>query len=328
MAQGYQLSQALYVAAKLGVADLVAEGRRTPLQLATILDVHPDPLARVVRALVVAGVFTEEEDGGIGLNDAAEALKRDAPGHIRDVVVNFGEEMYRSFGSLLHTVQTGETAFNSVYGMPLFDYYGEHPDAEASGSARMTARTLAAAVELAGSDLLAEGTSTVIDVGGGRGTVVAELLAANQGLRAVLVERGSVLKLAQAYLEERGVHERCDLMEGDFFSYVPGGGDQYLLKSVLHDWDDERCITILSNCREAMHERARLGIVEYVLPPHATADLEHLPSALLDLIMLTYAGGRERTEQEFTSLLERSGLRLVGMTPLAAGPYVIEAVRG
>ena len=326
-AQGYQLSQALYVAAKLGVADLLAEAPRTAPQLAKVLGVQPDPLARVLRALVVAGIFVEEDDGAIGLNEAAEALRSDAPARTRDVIVNFGEEMYQSFGSLLHTVQTGETAFNSIYGMPLFDYYGAHPDVEAAGSARMTARTLAAARELAASDLLADGTSTVIDVGGGRGTVVAELLAARQELRAVLVERAPVLRLARAYLDERGVGDRCDLVEGDFFSYVPGGGDHYLLKSVLHDWDDERCVTILSNCREAMHERARLGIVEYVLPPRAAADPEHLPSILLDLIMLTYAGGRERTEPEFAALLERSGLRLVGLTPLEAGPYVIEAVR-
>ena len=135
-----------------------------------------------------------------------------------------------------------------------------------------------------------------------------------------------MLELAHGYLAERGVADRCELVEGDFFSSVPAGGDVYVLKSILHDWDDERCVSILQNCRAAMDEGVRLAIIELLLPERMTASGPLLSAALLDLIMLAYAGGRERTEAEFTQLLDQAGLRLVSATPLAAGPHVLEAV--
>jgi hypothetical protein len=135
-----------------------------------------------------------------------------------------------------------------------------------------------------------------------------------------------MLELAHGYLAERGVADRCELVEGDFFSSVPAGADVYVLKSVLHDWDDERCIAILQSCRAAMDAGARLAIIELLLPERMTATDPMLSAALLDLIMLAYAGGRERTGAEFTQLLDQAGLRLVNTTPLAAGPHVLEAV--
>ena len=148
--RGYQLSQALYVAAKLGVADVLGSEALAAEAVAEAVDVRAPVLRRVLRALVAAGVFTELEDGRFANNDAAAALRADAPGRIRDVVINFGEEMYRSFGELLHTVRTGETAFDVVYGAPLFEYYAANPEVEASAAARMLARTLPAASEFAG----------------------------------------------------------------------------------------------------------------------------------------------------------------------------------
>jgi hypothetical protein len=220
----YQLSQALYVAAKLGVADVLASGPLAANAIAEAVEACAPQLRRVLRALVAAGLFIELDDGRFALNDAAAALRADAPGRTWDVTINFGEEIYRSFGELLHTVRTEETAFDSVYGQPLFHYYAENPEAEASGAARMLARTLPVARELAASDVL-RCARTLIDVGGGTGT--------------------------GAHLSEQGVVDRCDLIEGDFFLSVPTGGDVYVLKSVLHDWDDPRCVTILRNCRSA-----------------------------------------------------------------------------
>jgi precorrin-6B methylase 2 len=241
------------------------------------------------------------------------------------VVINFGEEMYRAFGELLQTVRTGETAFELVYGKPLFDYYTENPQAEASGSARMLARTLPVARELAHVDVVRD-AHTLVDVGGGTGTVLVELLDRDPTLRAVLLERPGVLELARAYLAEQGVDARCELVEGDFFASVPTGGDLDMLKSVLHDWDDQHCVTILRNCRQAMSNRARLAIVEFVLPERMAAAPESLPAALLDLIMLAYAGGRERTHAEFARLLDQANLRLDTVTALAAGPHVLQAI--
>jgi O-methyltransferase domain/Dimerisation domain len=323
--RGYQLSQALYVAAKLGVADVLGSDALDAEAIARAVDVRAPVLRRVLRALVAAGVFTELEDGRFANNDAAAALRADAPGRIRDVVINFGEEMYRSFGELLHTVRTGETAFDVVYGAPLFEYYAANPEVEASAAARMLARTLPAASEFAGSDVLRD-ARTVVDVGGGTGTLLAKVLAHRPEIDGVLVERPGMLALAGRYLSDQGVADRCELVEGDFFASVPAGGDVYVLKSVLHDWDDERCVAILRTCRAAMDGSARLAIIEMLLPERMTPSGPTLSAALLDLIMLAYAGGRERTEAEFTQLLDRAGLDLVSTTALAAGPHVLEAV--
>ena len=324
--RGYQLSQALYVAAKLGVADVLGSDALDAEAIARAVDVRAPVLRRVLRALVAAGVFTELEDGRFANNDAAAALRADAPGRIRDVVINFGEEMYRSFGELLHTVRTGETAFDVVYGAPLFEYYAANPEVEASAAARMLARTLPAASEFAGSGVLRD-ARTLVDVGGGTGTLLAKVLAHRPEIDGVLVERPGMLALAGRYLSDQGVADRCELVEGDFFSSVPGGGDVYVLKSVLHDWDDDRCVAILRTCRAAMDGSARLAIIEMLLPERMTPSGPTLSAALLDLIMLAYAGGRERTEAEFTQLLGRAGLDLVSTTALAAGPHVLEAVR-
>jgi O-methyltransferase domain/Dimerisation domain len=323
--RGYQLSQALYVAAKLGVADVLGSEPLAAEAVAEAVDVRAPVLRRVLRALVAGGVFIELEDGRFANNEAAEALRADAPGRMREVVINFGEEMYRAFGELLHTVRTGETAFDVVFGAPLFEYYAANPQVEASAAARMLARTLPVASEFAASEVVRD-ARTLVDVGGGTGTLLAKVLSHRPKIGGVLFERPGMLELARGYLAEQGVADRCELVDGDFFSSVPAGGDVYVLKSVLHDWDDERCIAILQSCRAAMDHAARLAIIELLLPERMTASGPKLSAALLDLIMLAYAGGRERTEAEFTQLLEQASLRLVSTTPLAAGPHVLEAV--
>ncbi len=327
LAQGYQLSQSLYVVAKLGVADAVEADGSTAEALADAVGARPDELRRVLRALVAADVFIELDDGRFTLNDVAAALRADAPGSTRDVVINFGEEMYRSFGHLLHTVRTGQPGFNHEFGAPLFDYYAEHPEAEASGSARMRARSLPVAHDLAQASLGLE-SAALVDVAGGIGTVLAELLKAHPALNATLFERAEVLSMARPYMRDQGVGDRCSYVEGDFFTAVPEGGDVYLLKSVLHDWHDDRCRTILRNCRQAMGERGALLIVEFLLPETVVAGPQHMPALLLDLIMMTYAGGRERTVAEFSKLLADVDLRLVSVTPLPSGPHVLRAAAG
>src|ERR1700754_4237096 len=173
--RGYQLSQALYVVAKLGVADVLGSEPLAAEAVADAVGARAPVLRRVLRALVAAGVFTELEDGRFAANDAAAALRAAAPGRMRDVVLNFGAEMYRAFGDLLHTVRTGETAFDAVFGAPLFEYYAAHPQAEASAAARMLARTLPVASAFAASDVLRQ-PRTLVDVGGGTGTLLAKVL--------------------------------------------------------------------------------------------------------------------------------------------------------
>ncbi len=283
------------------------------------------PPRRVLRALVAAGVFCELEDGRFASNDEAAALRADAPGRIRDAVGNFGEVKYRSFGEVLHTVRSAETAFDSVCGAPLFEHYAANPKTAASAAACMLARTLPVAREFAASDV-PHGARTLVDVGGGAGPLVAEVLRHRPEIAGVLLERPGMLTLAQEYLSEQGVADRCELVEGDFFSSLPAGGDVYVLKSVLHDWDDDRCVAILRNCRAAMDDAGRLVIVELILPERMTPSAPMLSAALLDLIMLAYAGGRERTEAEIAQLLDPAGLRLASTTALTTGPHILEAV--
>jgi hypothetical protein len=325
LARGYQLSQALYVAAKLGVADVLSSQPLAAEAIADAVGARAPQLRRVLRALVAAGVFCELEDGRFASNEEAATLRADAPGGMRDVVVSFGEEMYRSFGELLHTVRTGETAFDSVYGSPLFEYYAANPEVEARAAARMLARTLPAAREFAASGTL-RGVRTLVDVGGGSGTLIAQVLRGHPEIAGVLVERPGMLELARVHLADEGVAERCELVAGDFFASVPAGGDVYVLKSILHDWDDERSVAILRTCLAAMDQAARLVIIELILPERIAPSAPALSAALLDLIMLVYAGGRERTEAEFTQLLEQAGLRLDRSTALTAGQHVLEAV--
>jgi hypothetical protein len=196
---------------------------------------------------------------------------------------------------------------------------------EANAAARMLARTLPVARELAASQVL-RGARTFVDVGGGAGTLVAEVLRHHPEIAGVLVERPGMLALAEEYLADQAVADRCELVEGDFFASVPAGGDVYVLKSVLHDWDDERCVAILRSCRAAMDEAARLVIVELILPERITPTGPVLSAALLDLIMLAYAGGRERTEAEFAQLLDQASLRLARTIELSTGPHLLEAV--
>lgn len=198
---------------------------------------------------------------------------------------------------------------------------------EASAAARVLSRSLPVARELAASDIVGD-AGTVVDVAGGTGTLVAEILRRHLSSTGVLVERPGMLTHARTYLAAQKVAERCRLVEGDFLTSLPAGGDVYLLKSVLHDWDDERCLAILRTCRVAMDQAARLLIVELVLPEIMTPSPPKLSAALLDLIMLAYAGGHERTEQEFMQLLDQAGLRLASTHPLSTGPQVLEALLG
>ena len=305
-------------------------GRRAepqPLAAEAIADAvgaRASQLRRVLRALVVAGVFEELEDGRFACNDAAATLRADAPGRMRDTVINFGEEMYRSFGELLHTVRTGETAFDHVYGAAVRVLRGEPGDGGERGGPH------AGANPARGSRVRRVRRPTRRpDARGcrrwGGGPAGGGPAPPSRDHRRPAGAAGDA-RAREGLPRRAGRGDRCELVEGDFFSSVPPGGDVYVLKSVLHDWDDERCVAILRSCRAAMSDAARLVIVELLLPAHMTPSATSSPRALLDLIMLAFAGGRERTEAEFAALLDQAGLRLTGTTALNAGPQLLEAV--
>jgi hypothetical protein len=267
MLHGYQVSQALYVAAKLDIADLLTDGARSAEALAEHVGVHGPTLHRLLRLLASLGVFAEDDDGRFGLTPLAECLRSDAPGSQRDwAIMVCGPTFWASWGELLHSIRTGVTAFPKVHGMSNWEYRKHHPAEQAIFDAAMTANTVLAAEAVAGgydfSDL-----SVLADVGGGHGLLLATILAAHPSMRGLLFDQPQVVNDASNLPVCAGVIDRCDLVGGDFFESVPRGADAYLLKSVTHDWDDDKVIAILRACRSAMGGAAKLLLVERILRP-------------------------------------------------------------
>jgi O-methyltransferase domain len=318
---GAWLAQAVAVVAKLGVADLLSSGPKTPTEIALATSTQAVPMHRVLRALAGAGVFAEDEKGRFALTPLAGPLRSDAADSIRSYAVMTGERwIWQSFGALEHSLRTGMPAFDQVFGAPLFDYYAAHPDAaRVSGEGlksvgRGQDAAIAAAYDFAGAD-------TLVDVGGGQGGLLAAILAANPRTRGVLFDLPHVAVMAQQSLEAAGLSGRCRIEKGDFFREVPALGDIYLLRKVIHDWDDERALTILRTCRSTMTDGSRLLLLEMVVPAGNTPAY----AKLIDLLMLVYAGGRERTEAEYRDLLTSAGFSVSRIVPTASAVSIIEA---
>ena len=321
---GAWLAQALAVVAKLRVADLLDAGPRTPAEIATATGTDAGAMYRVLRALAGAGVFAEDESGRFGLTPLAGPLRADADDTIRSYAVMAGERwVWQSFGALEHSLRTGLPAFDQVFGAPLFDYYAAHPDAGrvSAEDLKSVGRGQDAAV-VAAYDFPAAGT--IVDVGGGQGGLLAAILAANPRARGVLLDVPHVAAMARQSVEAAGLSGRCRIEAGDFFSEVPALGDVYLLRKVIHDWDDERARRILRSCRSAMTEGSRLLLLEMVVPTGNTPAY----AKLLDLLMLVYAGGRERTEAEYRKLLISAGFSMKRIVPTASAISIIEATPG
>jgi hypothetical protein len=316
---GFVTTQLLYVAAKLGVADVLSSGPRTGAEIAQAVGADRDAMVRVLRGLVIEDVLVEVGDGQFALTPTGECL---VP--LQGAAIVRGELYYHSAAGLLDTVRGGGTAFEHVYGERFFDHLAGHPSHEAAFQASMAGRS-----EQEADDVVAaydfSGLRSLVDVGGGRGILVATILRAVPQLRAVLLDRPAAIPAAQTYLAETSVADRAECVAEDFFESVPPGADAYLLSRVLHDWDDADAARILATCRQAMRPDSRLLIVEAILPARAS----DLPAAIrMDLHMLLLLGARERTEAEFQRLLDESGfhLRRVLTTTSPAGLGVIEAL--
>lgn len=321
MMTGYWVSQALYVAAKLGVADLLAAGPRPVEELAAATQTDAPSLRRVLRALVSVGVFTEARPGTFALTPLAALLRTGTPDSMRALAIMYAEEQYRAWGDLLHSVQTGETAFERRFGTSYFAYLAQHPEADRVFNEAMTGWT----TQLVGAVVDAYDFSpfkTIADVGGSYGTLLAAMLRSNPAARGILFDQPHVVAAAGEQLVVAGVAERCTTVGGDFFVEVPAGGDAYVLAQILHDWDDERSVAILRQCRRAMPAHGKLLVIELVLPPGE----EPFFGKWLDLHMLVLLGARERTATEYDALFRAAGFALARVVPTAAGPSVVEAV--
>ncbi len=323
MISGFWISRAIYIVAKLGLADHLRDGHKTADELAAVTGTHAPSLYRVLRALASVGVFAEDAKRAFALTPLSETLCTDAPGSLRAfATVELGEEHYPAWGELLHSVKTGEIAFDHAFGMPVWKFFEQNPENAKTFNDAMTGMTLAVNDAVLNSYDLSS-ISKIVDVGGGHGSLIASILKANPQMKGVLFDAPSVAEGAQSRIEVEGIADRCEVVAGDFFQSVPGGGDAYILKWIIHDWDDERSNTILRNCHRAMTENGKLLLVEAVVPRGSEPHF----SKFIDLNMLVMTGGRERTENEYRMLLETSGFKLTSIIPTESPMSVIEGER-
>ncbi|MGE0240172.1 MAG: methyltransferase [Parvibaculaceae bacterium] len=322
MISGAWIAQAIFVAAKLGIADLLRDRPRSPEALAEAVQMHPRALYRILRALASVGVFSVDEAGRFHNTPLSEALRSDRPDSIRPYAIMAGSEwVWRSWGEIMHSVRTETSAFEKVYGASLFEHHAKDPESARIFSEGLTSRSRPEdAAVVSAYDFSAAGA--IVDVAGGQGTLLAAILAANPAARGILFEMPHVVAMSQATLEQAGVAERCTLVDGDIFVSIPKGGDIYLLKKIIHDFYDPEAHKILRTVREAIPPHGRLLLIELVIPAGNEASF----SKLLDLLMLVYPGGRERTEVEYGSLLASAGFKMTRVLPTTSTVSLVEAV--
>lgn len=322
LVDGYMVSQAIHVAAALGIADLLAGGPRASDDLAAATDTDPGSLYRLLRALGSVDVLREEEGRRFALTPLGDCLRSDAPEPVGGWAAYVGRPYrWESWAHLLQSVRTGESGFRHAHGVDSWTFWEAHPEEGAIFDRAMTDGSLAANRSLL--DAYDFGRfGTVVDVGGGQGAFLAAVLAESRAARGILYDLPQVVAGAHDVLEAAGVADRCEVAAGSFFESVPTGGDAYVLQSVLHDWADAEAAAILSTCRNAAAEGATLLVLERELG----APNENRDAKLSDLNMLVGPGGRERTLDEYGALLRATGFEPRGITPTGCGIDVIEAV--
>jgi hypothetical protein len=321
---GYWISQLVFVAAKLGIADALARGPLSPAVLAKRVGAHAPSLRRVLRALASVGVFAETSDGRFRLTPSAATLRSNVPGSLRSFALMMVDGYnWSAWGNLLHGVQTGEIPFDHVHGVPVFEYLHAHPDQD-----RVFSESMAS---ISGTENAAVARAydfgrlrTLVDVGGAHGHLLATILQRHRSLRGILYDQPQVVAEAarQGFISAPGIAGRCTVQGGSFFVRVPAGADAYLMKYIIHDWNDEQALTILSNCRAAMAPAGRVLVVEHVIGRGNRPDW----GKLLDINMLALTGGQERTREEFRALFARAGLQLRRVHPTASALAILEAV--
>src|SRR5262245_34781667 len=324
--RGSLVTQLIHVAATLGVADLLCDGPKSSHELAAVLRVDPEALYRVLRALASIGIFEETDPRWLALTPLAQPLRTDVPGSLRASAMLYGEPWWwPGGGDLLRGVTAGQPADHQQRGESLFAYLRHAADAAAifnDHQTNMTRQDAAAVVKAYGF----RECKRVVDVGGGHGALTAAILKAYSWTTAILFDQPAVIEGAKQRLRGEGFTDRCDCVAGDFFESVPVGGDAYVLKDIVHDWDDDRATAILRECRRAIAQApassAKLLVVEKVIPLGNTP----FPGKLTDITMLLVAGGRERTANEYETLLNEAGFVLTRVVPTASPASVIEAI--
>ncbi|HKS27411.1 MAG TPA: methyltransferase [Pyrinomonadaceae bacterium] len=319
---GALMTQALYVAAKLGLADLVAEKPLHTSELAAATDTKERPLYRILRTLASVGVFREVDPKVFALTPAASLLRSDVAGSMRNGIIFLGEEWHwKVWGNMMSSLRTGKPAWGAVHGVEVFEYFTANPEHYEIFNRAMTDMSVSTAPSVVEAYDFS-GIETLADIAGGHGFLLSQVLKANPKMKGILFDVPPVIKGAGELLEREGVADRVETVTGNFFESVPAGADAYMMKHIIHDWNDEDSARILRNINSVLRPDGRVLIVETIVPegnePHY--------SKLLDLEMLTSPGGVERTAEEYRELLASAGLRLNRIVPTKTPFSIIEAV--
>lgn len=324
LVNGYQISAAIGVVARLDVAGCLSAGPAHLGDVALRVGADARALERVVRLLTDAGVFEQLDDGRVGLTSLGATLRDDLPGSVRRAAIVVSEEWHwRAYGHLIDSVRTGAPGFRQAHGCGFWEYLERHsePGALINDSMSAAASFVAAAV-VRSYDFA--GLRRLVDVGGGYGTLMSAALNAHPYMHAVIFDLPGVIERTRARLADAGLTDRCQAIAGDFFDAVPAGGDAYVLCWILHDWDDESAARILANCRAAMGDAGRLLAIELIVPApdqrQPSPDVVRLVNSM-DIEMLAVVGGRERTAAEYQELYAASGFQLQRIVPLEQSPW-------
>ena len=321
---GKWVNQAIYAAAELGVCDRLADGPRTSADVARACNADEDAVHRLMRALANVGVLEERDGRTFALTAVGDFLRSDVPGSMRGFArfTGYGPT-WRAWGETVHSVRTGEPGAEKAFGETLFDYYAKHLDESAIFDEAMTSISGAEAGAVVDAYDFA-GIRTLADVGGGRGFLLATILARHPAMRGVLFDLPHVVAGAPPLLREHGVADRVRVEGGSFLETAPAGADAVVMKHILHDWNDDACRRILRHCHRVLPPGGRVLVVEAVVPPPG----ERGWAKLLDLEMLVLTPrGRERTAEEFAALLAAGGFRLTRVVPTASPVAVVEGER-
>lgn len=323
---GFWVSQLLFTVAKLGVADELVKGPLAAETIAKRVGANAPYLRRVMRALASLGVFSEDATGRFRLTPLAQTLRSNHPGSLRDFILMIIDDYnWKAWGELSEVITTGESPFEHVHQMSFFEYLREHPDKEQRFAASMASVSTVETGAVVQAYPFGE-FSRLVELGGAHGHLLATILRRHRKLKGVLYDLPDVVAgvAESGFVTAPEVRDRCEAMGGDFFDFVPEGSDGYLMKHIIHDWDDERCVRILKNCCEAMKSEGRVLVVENVVKPGNGADTVKL----MDVNMMVAApGGLERTRDEFRTLFGEAGLRLKRIIPTEASVSILEGTR-
>jgi hypothetical protein len=322
IASGVLVSAALHAALKCGIADQLADGPKRVGELARRSNVHEQALWRCLRALAAAGIFTEIDDGVFANSPTSEVLRSDHPMKAVDTALWMTNPFhFRTYAEFLHTLRTGETCVERAVGLPCFDYFPTDPECNTEFNNAMTSITaMVVPAVLQSYDF--SGLGTLCDVAGGHGLLLTSILKKHPDLQGIIFDLQHVIEGTRERVTAAGLTDRCQTVSGDFFQSVPEA-DSYIMKNIIHDWEESKAITILQNCARAMRGDGKILLLEAVLP---AGDQPHM-GKILDLEMMAIPGGQERNATQYRELLERADLRLQRIVPNDSPLSVIEAVK-